>query len=238
MNCLNIWICDDEVAITNSIAQKIKLRYPHASITQFHSAFELLQHEGTFDILFLDIEMPGLNGLQLAEKLRAHQQFNPIIFVTAYEQYVFQAFDVQAFHYLLKPFDAKKLYEVLKLAQAHYATPLKEEPYIVLKSGFDLRKIYFHEIYYIEVFGRKLTFHLEYETLTVNGRLKEYEQQLGKSFFKVHRSYLVNLQYIASYTNQQITLDHGVTLSLAQKKYPEFVQAYMDFIQHKGMVHV
>ncbi len=235
---MNIWICDDEVAITHSIAQKIKLRYPHASIIQFHSAFELLQHEGTFDILFLDIEMPELNGLQLAEKLRADQQFNPIIFVTAYEQYVFQAFDVQAFHYLLKPFDTKKLYEVLKLAQAHYATPLKEEPYIVLKSGFDLRKIYFHEIYYIEVFGRKLTFHLEYETLTVNGRLKEYEQQLGKTFFKVNRSYLVNLKYIASYTNQQIRLDHGVTLSLAQKKYSEFVQVYMDFIQHKGMVHV
>lgn len=235
---MNIWICDDEVAITHSITQKIKLRYPHATITKFHSAFELLQHDDTFDILFLDIEMPEMSGLQLAEKLRAHQQLNPIIFVTAHEQYVFQAFDVQAFHYLLKPFDTKKIYDVLKLAQAHYATPLKEEPYIVLKSGFDLRKIYFYEVYYIEVFGRKLTFHLEHETITINGRLKEYEQQLGKSFFKVNRSYLVNLQYIASYTKQHITLDHGVTLSLAQKKYSEFVQAYMDFIQHKGTVHV
>lgn len=234
---LNIWICDDEKAITNAIASKIKLRYPNAQIKQFQNGLELLNQVGSFDVLFLDIEMPDIKGITVAEKLRARQQLNPIIFVTAFEQYVFQAFDVQAFHYLLKPFDTKKLYEVLHTALENRSSQTIDSPYLVIKSGFDLNKVFYHEIYYIEVFGRKLTVHKENSSYTFIGRLKQYEENLGNSFFRINRSYLVNLDYITSYTKQQIILDNGTILTLSQKKYTQFIQIYIDYIQQKGYIH-
>lgn len=234
---LNIWICDDEKAITNAITTKIKVRYPNVQIKQFHNGFDLLNQEGSFDVLFLDIEMPDIKGIVVAEKLRARQHVNPIIFVTAFEQYVFQAFDVQAFHYLLKPFDTKKLYEVLHTALNNRSSQLIDLPYLVIKSGFDLQKVFYHEIHYIEVLGRKLTVHIENGSYTFIGRLKQYEENLGNSFYRINRSYLVNLDYIASYTKQQIILDNGTILPLSQKKYTQFLQAYMHYIHHNGYLH-
>ena len=106
---MRIAICDDEQKIREMIAEKVQKRYPAADIHLFRDGEELvcekklLQGE-RYDILFLDIQMPGRDGMEVARWLRDREEKLVIIFVTGAEEYVFQAFDVGAFHYLVKPF--------------------------------------------------------------------------------------------------------------------------------------
>lgn len=234
---LNIWICDDEQAVIESIYNKIKIRYPSANIQTFNNGNELLSISLDVDILYLDIEMPDINGIEVARKLRAQGLRGNIIFVTAHDKYVFEAFDVQAFHYLVKPFDAKKFYQILQEASQNRTIPQPDPPYILIKSGFEMDKVFHEEIYYIEVQGRKIYVHTEQNTYSFNGKMKDLEEILGYHFFRIHRSYLVNLKFISRYDKQQITLDNGVILILSQKKYSEFAAAYLQYIKNKGQFH-
>ena len=101
---MKIAICDDEAAITEWMAEKIKTIYKNAEICCYLSGEELLDSQEKIDILFLDIQMDGKDGMDTARQLRKNGADTMIIFVTALEEYVFQAFDVGAFHYLVKPF--------------------------------------------------------------------------------------------------------------------------------------
>jgi two-component system LytT family response regulator len=235
---LNIWICDDDVEMTEYIASKVKRLYPNATIQPFYNGSSLLEQQpANFDVLFLDIEMSDRNGIEIAQKLRARNMTNPIIFVSAYEQYVFQAFDVQAFHYLVKPFDQKKFYMVLQDAYKNRSLQESINPFVVIKAGFELHKVFHDEIYFIEVQGRKITVHTDKKAYSFNGKLQTLEEQLGDSFFRIHRSFLVHFKFIANYDQQQITLDNGAGLTLSQKKYTQFVQAYLHYIKRKGFMH-
>lgn len=131
-------ICDDEKEIRNDISEKIKLFYPKSSIALFENAEGLLNCKKWADIIFLDIGLPDVNGMELAAELRKKGCRSVIIFVTAYEDYVFKAFDVSAFHYLLKPVFSAKLYEVLNKAvnSLEYSTDnRRDDKFIVIKSA-------------------------------------------------------------------------------------------------------
>ena len=110
---MRIAICDDEKNIRELIADKVKKQYPQGDIVFFSSGEELLLSKEQPDILFLDIQMNGKNGMETARELRKKDKKVIIFFVTAIEDYVFQAFDVGAFHYLVKPLDEVKFTEIL-----------------------------------------------------------------------------------------------------------------------------
>ena len=110
---MRIAICDDEKNIRELIGNKVAKQYPDAKIVFFSSGEELLLSEEKIDILFLDIQMNGKNGMETARQLRKKDKKIIIIFVTAIEDYVFQAFDVGAFHYLVKPIEDAKFADVL-----------------------------------------------------------------------------------------------------------------------------
>ena len=113
---MRIAVCDDDKEIRDMLAEKIGKLYPEADLWLYRSGEELLSSDKEPDILLLDIQMPGSNGMETAQRLRSRGMDTIIIFVSALEDYVFQAFDVGAFHYLVKPFTAEKLSEVLKKA--------------------------------------------------------------------------------------------------------------------------
>ncbi len=232
---LKIAVCEDEQVIRESIAEKINIRYPNSQIVQYEKGTQLLQEADEIDIVFLDIHLEDLNGLEVARKIREKDRDITIIFITAYDEYVYDAFDVRAFQYLVKPIDSMKFHKVLQSAVENiHVKSRKEEPFTMIKKGHSTFKIYHHQIYYAEVFGRKIKLHTGDGIQEFNGKLADLEEGMGSDFYRIHRSYLVNLNHISSYDATKVILDQGQQLVIAQKKYADFVRAYLQFMKSKG----
>jgi len=230
-----IGICDDEKEIRDQIARKVMNYYPEAEVYDFSSGHELLNTNKSIDILFLDIHLQDSNGIEVAQEVRMRDQNMIIIFVTAFEQYVFKAFDVQAFHYLVKPFDNRHFQQILQAAiENRRVQNMKEVPFLIIKKGYEVYKIFHHQILYAEVLGRKITLYTPKGEYTYNGKFGELEQQLGEDFYRVHRSFIIHLKFIAHYDTTIVTLDKGISITIAQKKYTAFVQHYLQYLKRKG----
>ena len=238
---MRIAVCDDEREIREDVKQKIRHYLPEAEVCLYESAERLLAEQGMPDILFLDIKMSGMSGMELAGKLRARGENVTIVFLTAMEEYVYRAFDVGAFHYLLKPVDTVKFYEVLEKAVAERqrvreSALLREEraeASLTIKNKARTEKVYLSEIVYLEVFNRKVTLHKMQGEIEFYGRLKELEQRLSADFVRCHRAYVVNLRYVRRYDGAEITLENGDSVLMAKTKYAEFVRRYMDYIRKR-----
>lgn len=238
---MRIAVCDDEREIREDIGQKIRHFLPEAEVCLYESAERLLAEQGTPDILFLDIKMAGMSGMELAERLRRRDRDVTIVFLTALEEYVYRAFDVGAFHYLLKPVDTVKFYGVLEKAVAERqrireSALMREEhaeASLTIKNKARTEKVYLSEIVYLEVFNRKVTLHKMQGEIEFYGRLKELEQRLSAEFVRCHRSYVVNLRYVRRYNGAEITLENGESVLMAKTKYAEFVRRYMDYIRKR-----
>lgn len=238
MIAMQIAICDDEKDIRELIGNKIVCIDSEAEISFFQSGEELLASEQDMDILFLDIQMQGINGMETAIELRKKDNKLILIFVTALEEYVFKAFDVGAFHYLVKPIDDKKLEEVLKKAIEQVSSERmlqrqQEEKYVMINQNGIRRKVLIDTIIYAEVFNRKVVIHSQSIDGTeceieYYGKLSDLEKAAGEDFFRPHRAYLVNMKYIEKYDASTIWLEKGTVL-MAKKKFPELVKKYMKY---------
>jgi len=235
---MRIAICDDEKSIRELIRNKVLKQCPGADIVSFSSGEELLLSDNQIDILFLDIQMSGKNGMETAKELRKKDKNIILIFVTAVEEYVFQAFDVGAFHYIVKPIDDAKFVEVLRravdeLSLQRESVKEAEERYLMINSGGMHTKVAFEEIVYAEVFNRKIVIHKMNDTIEYYGKMSELEALAGDNFFRPHRAYLINFKYVEKYDASTIYLENGSVL-MAKQNYPEFVKKYMKYIQRRG----
>lgn len=234
---MRIAVCDDEKEVREFLGSKIKNLYPEAEVSFFGSGEELLYAGVPFDILLLDIQMEGKNGMETAAELRKKNKSMILIFITALEEYVFQAFDVGAFHYLVKPFTDAKFEAVLKAAveqgtnragteKGEKAKP--EERCIVIKTGGVHTRIPVGGIMYAEVFNRKVMIHSVQGDIEYYGKLSDLEKQLGEDFFRSHRANLVHFKYVEKYNASEIWLEKGTAL-MAKQNYGEFVKRYLRY---------
>ena len=235
---MRIAICDDEKNIRELIANKVAKQYQDANIIFYNSGEELLLSDEHIDILFLDIQMQGKNGMETARELRKKDKKIIIIFVTAVEEYVFQAFDVGAFNYIVKPIDDTKFTEVLHRAIEEWnakklTNQEPEEKYLMINNGGVHIKVTIDDIVYAEVFNRKVVIHKLNETIEYYGKMSDLEALAGDSFFRPHRAYLINFKYVEKYDATTIYLEKGTAL-MAKQKYPEFVKKYMKYNQRRG----
>lgn len=234
---MRIAVCDDEKEVRALLGSKIKKLHPEASLFLYESGEALLRSEERFDILFLDIQMEGRNGMETAAELRKTNKQLILIFITALEEYVFQAFDVGAFHYLVKPFTDEKFAAVLNAAVKQYenfadegrrkeAEP--EERYLVIKTGGVHTRIRIDDIIYAEVFNRKVMIHSVHGDIEYYGKLSDLEKQLGEDFFRSHRANLVHFKYVERYNVSEIWLEKGTAL-MAKQNYGEFVKRFLRY---------
>lgn len=235
---MRIAICDDEKNIRELLKSKIARQYPDENIICFSSGEELLLSDQYIDILFLDIQMAGKNGMETARELRKKDKKVIIIFVTAIEEYVFQAFDVGAFHYIVKPIDDVRFADILcRAVDELYSQNLDaQEPelnYMMINSGGVHTKVILDEIVYAEVFNRKVVIHKLNDIIEYYGKISDLEALAGDNFFRPHRAYLINLKYVEKYDATTIYLEKGTVL-MAKQNYPEFVKKYMKYNQRKG----
>lgn len=240
---MRIAVCDDDRAIREELFRLIQKQVSEADIMEYQSGEELINARGNFDIYFLDIEMGEVSGMDIARRIREQEdngrQRSIIIFVTGYREYMEAAFDVNAFHYLIKPIDTEKFSEVFRQAWKEAAVFYEQEKkYIIVKSSGTQQKILLKNIYYIESGNKKVIFHTTNGTLEVYGKMEELEKGLGNTFYRCHRCYLVNMEKISAYSADNIQVINGDNLLLARKKYSDFIKIYMRYVKNGGIVNV
>lgn len=234
-----LWIavCDDEIMECSKTATRIRgildeMKVP-CMIRQFYSGRELLRSSETFDIIFLDIIMDGLDGMRTARLVRENAYDKLLVFTSASRDFVFDAYDVEAFQYLLKPIEDKKLKNVLQ--KAVRKTEERSQAFIIVNRDRQKKKLFLDDIYYFEIRGRMIDVHGTGGIFSYYGQIGLLERELqGKGFFRCHKSYLVNLKYVDVYNRQELALDHGERIAIAKRRYEAFCVEILKYMREKG----
>lgn len=231
---MKIAVCDDEEAqcmlLSNYLKEWGKGRGELVEISCFFSGESLLfvWEDEDFDLFILDIEMGALSGMDLAGKIRKENAEVPILFITGYEKYMAQGYDVAALHYLLKPVRKEKFFEVLDAA----SQKKKPEEKLVFSTAEGHFLLPAGKIWYVEAMGHDCLLCTAEEKRQIRMSMGAVMKLLGtrKEFVQCHRSYLVNLQHISAIVKGEILLDDGIRLPIsrrAQKQVNEaFIQTY------------
>ncbi len=234
---LSIAVCDDEVIECCNISRKIKdileeMKIP-CIIRQFQSGGELLQALESFDIVFLDIIMRDLDGMKTAQIFREKASDKILIFVSSSREYVFEAYDVEAFQYLLKPVDDRKLKSVLQ--KAVLKTESRSQEFIIVSKERQKKKLFLDDIYYFEIKGRVVDVHGTEGIFTYYEQIGKLEDKLrDKGFFRCHKSYLINLKYVDGYNRQEVLLENGEKIVIAKRRYDKFVLEVLKAMRENG----
>lgn len=260
---IRIAICEDEQALSarlsgwvSSILDRHSIAY---NIETYQNGNALLARE-PYDILLLDIEMEPMNGLELAGKLRARGDESRLVFITAHAQYAVDAYDVHPFHYLIKPVDIEKLEKIL--LQLHTSLCEERSRAVIVRQGTAVRRVPLERILYLEVLDRKIYLHTSEETVPFYGKLEDLEPALTSpaptpgsaapamhafsqataapalpgTFFRCHRSYIVNLRHVQYYNKNEIRLDNEDRIPLSKRRYKSFGLAFMHYLKESGDV--
>ena len=176
--------------------------------------------------------------METAREFRRNHKNTILIFVTALEDYVFQAFDVGAFHYLVKPFDDIKFEEVIsnaaeRIERPEYENKKRKTPSLFITTGGTHISVNFEDIVYAEVFDRKVIIHTMDSDIEYYGKLKDLEKKAGEDFYRPHRAYLVNFNFIRKYDATTVYMKKGQAL-MAKQNYQGFVKSYLRYNQRKG----
>ncbi len=236
---IHIYLCDDSQSSLNTYAGLISdLAAKHhieISLHSFSSGEALLFHlsECTYkaDIIYLDILMEATNGIETARKLRKLGCHAEIIFLTTSEDFVFEAFDIAPVHYLRKESTPRDKFEQVFLRALSLAE--KKEAEMFFFESFGVKKgVLIKSISYFEVLKRVLTVHsANGETMQFYGKMEQVEKQLAdRNFLRIHRSFLVNIAYIASFMSQNVELKTGETLPIGVTYAQSAKKAFSDYL--------
>ena len=238
---MKIAVCDDSREICMKITELIRERDKNSEISLFSDGEALIASGEDFDIIFLDIEMKKLTGIETAEKLRSLEEGKDgktaIIFITAFREYMEQAFDVGAFNYITKPIDEERFFRIFEAVSKEVDSAL-ENKFIMVKCQGIQRRFFLHDISYIESSNKKVILNTKQGKFEVYGKLSEFEELLKESFFRPHRCYLVNMENISAYDYEEIVTLDGDRLPMSKQKYRDFVKAYMRYARKGGIVNV
>ena len=216
---LELVLCDDEKIYRNDLkhilSRELELSGIEYKITEFASGEELIASLIPADsqILFLDIEMPGINGIETAKKLRELQNHAQIVFVTSHPDFVFQGYEVRALNYILKPYVPEKLLSVLHTAlqELHVSA----DKYFIVEQSSGSIRVPLDTIRYF--YSEKRLVHLVTgtSTYTFYDKLSDLESRLPKSFSRIHSRYLIHLKYLDQIAGNQATIA-GVSLPVSR----------------------
>lgn len=229
---MRIAICDDENQICELLSKKIQKYYfsndTEFSINTFRSGEILLDEDlGSIDVLFLDVDMPGRNGMEIAKEIRKQNKEMIIIFMTAYSEFVFESFKVDAFRYLVKPVKDSELTETLEAVHRKFS---EEEDKLNFQFQNETYSIRYSDIIYVEGMRDKIWIYCKSQTYRSRGTLKNLWDMLSdKGFFQVHRSYIINLGKIQKYNSQYVLLEGNHEVPISKYRLNEFKEEYIKF---------
>lgn len=232
---LNILLCDDEEVYLNDLLEKVKgylqTRRIEAEITATLHAESVLQWEAPYDIALLDIQMQTIDGIAFAKALRQHNERIIIFFVTAFSEYQDDVMDFQAFRFFEKPVNPERLYAGLDKA-LQYLNLLFVDVYV--KTDSCVKKLHMDDIILVKTAGREISVVTEQETYTLWDTLEEWAIKLNAPYFyRIHKSYLVNLHHVRQYSYKEITMSDGECVPIPTRKQSSFHQVWFDYLRGK-----
>lgn len=241
---MNIAICDDDLTFREFLEKNLRTYYDDKSIPlnilQFASGEELLKSTLLFDLIFLDVEMGKLNGIDTGRKLKTQNPYCIIIMITSYSGYLDASFRINAFRFLSKPLDILRLYKTLDDA----ADLLKNDRVVFydMLSGKDVR-VYTNDIIYLEIEKKKTKIVTMKNTYYSNEKLSYWKEKLNSiSFVCPHSSYLVNLDHAINHTRTTLVLAKTDTegnilkqyeISIAPKKQAEMKRLFFQVLKRR-----
>ena len=230
-----IAICDDDTAQRTHLA-KIVTEWAEQGrylieIKEYSGAEAFLfdySEEKDFDILLLDIEMDGMDGVTLAKELRQNNEALHIVFITGYPDYIAEGYDVAALHYLMKPVRKEKLAEVLDRA---VQMSKKILPSLLVTTDRETLRILLDDIYYVEAQGHYMSVHTAKEEYRLRMTVSEMSEKLGEGFYRCSRSYVVGLKHVSRITKSEVILENKVSLPLGRGQYDEMNQKLIGYLR-------
>lgn len=230
---LKIAICDDESYMLDNLKIKIN-EYLHKSkinmqISCFTSGVALLCAPESFDIIIMDILMAGLDGMDTVRRLRTRGGNGQVIFVTASKDHVFGAFDVDAVHYLVKPVSDKDLFHALDKAVRRCKQV--DNQTITITKGSSMRLIPLCEILYCEAINHKIYICTTTEKVDCYNKLDALQDQLDNRFFRCHRSYIVNMNFVSGKEEGIAIMANGDKILVSRRRQQLFLQRLLSVIR-------
>ena len=235
---MKICICDDDnfsVSEIRSLLKPFRTESDAFDVSDFSCGEELIESYKNgrgFDIVFIDIEMKGMNGIEAAERIREIAPETIIIFVSGHPGYIFEAFRIEALHFLVKPIKKREFTDVFARAMKKY-TSLNAS--VILKWESVRNKIAINKISYVEGYRRHLIVHTANGVYEAVGKISEiYELLKPHGFVRVHQGFIVNMNYIQSFTTNEVELTDGSKVAVSVRKKQEALKAYDIFIRKWG----
>lgn len=231
---MRIGICDDQKQIGEYIRVVVQVTMDVLQLKNqifvFTNPLELIALEERLDILFLDIEMPQMDGLTAAARMNEKCKDIKIIYLTSHDEYMQEAFKVKAFRYLFKSCAAEEITEALLEA----VRELSDSGGVLIEVNQKVSMIPYKEIYYIESLGDDIALCVKEERVCLKKTLCSMQQQLNKTFFQCHKSYVVNLLQIHKISEKEIILENGERIPVSVRKKTALKTAYHDYIRENA----
>ena len=234
---IKIAFCDDDMEVLhqmNELLDRYRVeRNEDITYAAYQSPFELLTEieKGISpDILFLDVVMPGQNGMDVAKEIRQYDTNMKIIFLTSSPEFAVESYSVGAYFYQLKPIWEESFFRLMDSVLAECEKKKKNS--LILRSKDGITRIDLQQLEYCEVLGRKLLFHLENgAVLESAGSLDDLAGQLMQysNFFRPHRSFLVNMEYIQNISSRSIKMVNDAEIPIPHGKCSEIKNTYMEY---------
>ncbi len=239
---MTICYCEDEPAQAKAFAIKIEQWAKNKNIAVHTDLYESAEEylfkadQNTYDVIFLDISMRGQNGMELARQIREKEKDVILVFVTSDASYVFAGYEVGAYRYLMKPVEAKKLWEILDYARAQKAA--EEENYILVKKDSQSVRVNLRDVLYIEAQKHYVNLYLENEEpMTVKvvfAELLQEMQEKSDTFLATHRSYAVNIDKVVRIGRTECTLSDGSSIPVSRSFYKAVNEAFIGYHLGRG----
>jgi Response regulator of the LytR/AlgR family len=227
---IRIAICDDEVETLRQ-TKKVLEEYNKALlvIDQYTRGIDLLTSKESYEIILLDIDMPGMNGIETAKQIRLSDKKVKIIYLTNYSDYTTFAFGVHAFAYLLKPVNEAELYKQLDEAFEYRNAPVQNPLEFLTEEG--IVRVDVADIIYLEYLNRKVYLRTQKQSYPLKRKISDLAAELlDKGFAMPHKSFIVNLYAVKKIKGYDILLTDGTIIPLSQKKSMEFRKALNHYL--------
>ena len=234
---LSIAICDDEPSMVNELEARTKCFFADSGtetdIAKFYDGVSLLEScaEADYDIIFLDIRMKAPDGMETARRLRNRSFGGYLIFVTVLEDYVFDAFEVSAHDYLVKPVENDRFMRTMERLQKRF-----DKSCLTVQKDGESRLIGLDEIIFCEVLNRKIYVH------TADGKIVDYYERIenleknlrsSRKFFRCHRSFLINLEHLKGFGNGLAHMKGGIDIPISRLRREAFETAVIGYMKDK-----
>lgn len=232
---MRIAICDDEERFQLQLKDLIEHTYKSIDVLVdvFADGHKLLERfDATpYEVVFLDIEMPAMDGITLAKKIRERSESTFIVFLTSHVEYALEGYEVNALRYLTKPVREDKLREVLKYVMDK---SVSKRQLMIRTDGEDLR-LDLREVLYLEAQNQYVSVHATSGEYVVRANISDFEAELkNDGFFRIHRGYLVSLSRIRKIQKSDVCLDNGETLPVSRSNLKALKEALYSYVESEA----